>query len=52
MTGTRPQPLRLVALLGLGLGLALGVAACGKKGSPEPPGPPGEVTYPRTYPAD
>lgn len=26
------------------------LAACGKKGPPDPPGPPEKVTYPRTYP--
>lgn len=26
------------------------LAACGKKGPPEPPGPPSQITYPRTYP--
>ncbi|HEY7580070.1 MAG TPA: lipoprotein [Acetobacteraceae bacterium] len=26
------------------------LAACGKKGPPEPPGPPSEITWPRTYP--
>ena len=27
------------------------LAACGKKGSPDPPGPANEVAYPRTYPS-
>ena len=31
--------------------LASLLAGCGKKGSPVPPGPPDQVTYPRTYPA-
>jgi predicted small lipoprotein YifL len=26
------------------------VAACGKKGPPVPPGPPSQVTWPRSYP--
>ncbi len=26
------------------------LAACGKKAAPVPPGPPDQVTYPRTYP--
>jgi predicted small lipoprotein YifL len=26
------------------------LAACGKKGPPDPPGPPNEITYPKTYP--
>jgi predicted small lipoprotein YifL len=29
----------------------LTLAACGKKAAPMPPGPPGQVTYPRVYPA-
>lgn len=36
------------------LALALAVmalAACGRVGPIKPPGPPGEVTYPRAYPA-
>jgi predicted small lipoprotein YifL len=27
------------------------LASCGKKGSPNPPGPANEVSYPRTYPS-
>ena len=34
-----------VALLGVLL-----LAACGKKGAPVPPGPPDQLTWPRTYP--
>jgi hypothetical protein len=26
------------------------LAACGKKGNPSPPGPPDQITYPRSYP--
>jgi predicted small lipoprotein YifL len=37
----------LAALLALGCVLG----ACGKKGPPEPPGPPDRITYPRTYPS-
>jgi predicted small lipoprotein YifL len=29
----------------------LALAACGKKASPMPPGPPDQVTYPHFYPA-
>ena len=29
----------------------LALAACGKRGHPVAPGPAGEVTYPKTYPA-
>lgn len=35
----------ILALAGLLL-----VAGCGKKGPPEPPGPPSQVTWPRVYP--
>ena len=28
----------------------LAIAGCGKKGSPEPPGPPSEITFPRSFP--
>jgi len=35
----------------LGLALALTLAGCGKKAAPTPPGPPDQVTYPRSYPA-
>lgn len=27
------------------------LAACGRRGAPQPPGPAADVTYPRTYPA-
>jgi predicted small lipoprotein YifL len=26
------------------------LAACGKKGPPDPPGPPAQVIYPKVYP--
>lgn len=45
MTGTRKLTIPLLGLLGLGL-----LAGCGKKGPPVPPGPPSQITYPRTYP--
>ncbi|MGE0221911.1 MAG: lipoprotein [Acetobacteraceae bacterium] len=32
------------------LGTVLALAACGKKGPPDPPGPPDQITYPRIYP--
>lgn len=33
------------------LALVLGLlVACGKKGPPSPPGPPNQITYPRSYP--
>ncbi len=39
---------RLLLLLGL---MALVLTGCGKRGSPMPPGPPDQITYPRSYPA-
>jgi hypothetical protein len=30
--------------------MLLALGACGKRGSPVPPGPPDQVIYPRTYP--
>lgn len=37
---------RLILVLAAGLLLA----ACGKKGPPDPPGPPDQVIYPKGYP--
>ncbi|MGI4748733.1 MAG: hypothetical protein ACRYGI_03960 [Janthinobacterium lividum] len=44
-TGRAP----LVAVV-LCLAMAFGLSACGKKGSPEAPGPENQITYPRNYP--
>jgi len=30
--------------------LATMLVSCGKKGMPDPPGPPDQITYPRIYP--
>ncbi len=30
--------------------LLFGLAACGKKSSPRAPGPPDQITFPKTYP--
>jgi predicted small lipoprotein YifL len=38
---------RLVAILIVVAALAVG---CGKRGPPEPPGPPEDITYPKVYP--
>jgi hypothetical protein len=38
---------RAVLALAVALGLLM---ACGKKGPPEPPGPPAKIIYPKTYP--
>ncbi|WP_419728459.1 hypothetical protein [Lichenicola sp.] len=45
-----PVAIGRIARLGFCALLLLGVAACGKKGSPEAPGPGDKITYPRTYP--
>lgn len=37
------------ALLALTIALAV-LAGCGKKGLPDPPGPPDKIIYPKTYP--
>jgi hypothetical protein len=37
------------ALAGL-LACGLLLVACGRKGPPSPPGPPNQITWPRTYP--
>jgi hypothetical protein len=45
--------LRARAMLRLALAGALAallLGACGKKGPPEPAGPPDQITWPRTYP--
>jgi predicted small lipoprotein YifL len=35
----------------LALAVAVGLlAACGKKGPPDPPGPPDKIIYPKAYP--
>jgi predicted small lipoprotein YifL len=39
--------MRTVLAIAVALGL---LAACGKKGPPEPPGPADKVTYPKAYP--
>ncbi len=38
------------ALLLLALAAAL-LGGCGKRGGPSAPGPPDQITYPRSYPA-
>jgi predicted small lipoprotein YifL len=53
MTSATPSPVVAtgrILVLGLAAMLLLGVASCGKKGSPESPGPGDRITYPRTYP--
>ncbi len=37
--------------LALAMICLLSLAGCGRRGAPVPPGPPGAVTYPQTYPA-
>ena len=51
MTARPPIALpRAVLFLALALGVTLGLAACGKKGAPQAPGPKDQITYPRVYP--
>jgi hypothetical protein len=40
-----------LALLAL-LGIVLALGACGRKGWPQPPGPPDQITFPKTYPTN
>jgi len=42
---------RAMVLLLAGL-LCLPLLGCGRKGQPRPPGPPGDVIYPRSYPKE
>jgi predicted small lipoprotein YifL len=42
--------MRRAWLLACVLGCVMALAACGKKGPPDPPGPPNEITWPRAYP--
>ena len=42
---------RPVWVLLAALALTLSITACGKRGPPEPPGPPDKVTYPKSYPS-
>jgi hypothetical protein len=37
-------------LLFISLLLAICLTACGRRGSPVPPGPPDQVIFPKTYP--
>ena len=40
------------AVLLLLAALVLSLPACGRKGAPHPPGPPGQVTYPKGFPTE
>lgn len=42
--------MRVLVLVAL-LVVAVLLSACGRKGWPQPPGPPDQITYPRTYPS-
>ncbi len=41
---------RKLAAVMLLLCAVLVLSACGKRGTPQPPGPPDQVTFPRVYP--
>jgi len=45
-----PRLTRAAALRGFAALCLAGVAACGKKGPPDPPGPANEINYPKQYP--
>ncbi|MGA3400611.1 MAG: hypothetical protein ABSC95_15440 [Acetobacteraceae bacterium] len=42
--------MRRAWLLACVLACVMALAACGKKGAPDPPGPQNEITWPRAYP--
>jgi predicted small lipoprotein YifL len=42
--------MRRVWLLAGALACVMLLAACGKKGPPDPPGPQNEITWPKAYP--
>ena len=42
--------MRAVLIVSASLLGPLVLAGCGKKGPPDPPGPPDQITYPRAYP--
>jgi predicted small lipoprotein YifL len=50
MTPFAMMPWRMIRPLMVVLAFGLLLAACGKKGPPDPPGPPDKVIYPRSYP--
>ena len=41
---------RILYALLAALLISSALAGCGKKGPPDPPGPPSKVTWPRSYP--
>ena len=47
-----PRRPALLATLLLCAAMTVGLASCGKKGSPEAPGPGDRITYPRSYPTE
>ncbi len=43
---------RAVLLLLVAISLCLPLSACGRRGAPQPPGPPDQVIYPKSYPTE
>ena len=53
--GCRPPPKRIPAGTAISTAILfslLALTACGKRGSPTPPGPADQITYPRIYPTE
>ncbi len=47
--GMKARGVRTAVVLACTVAVGL-LAGCGKKGPPDPPGPPADIIYPKTYP--